>query len=200
MILAYSPFVLLVVCGIQERGNKLPYPSDEEIYDVRQMLKAHEFKEERRALIEIGERAFPIYFRILNRKDVDSEEVSRIFGILAAVKADRSQFLKQAIGGLSSQNTGVRLTATLLLGEIGSARDTAPMVALLSDEEWTVGIAAAKALAKIGDRRALTAMDVWLNSSSPGRHRNEQLDKALRKHIAKYRDELKQRLEKEKKK
>jgi HEAT repeat protein len=91
----------------------------------------------------------------------------------------------------------VRRTAVILLGQIGSERDAARVVALLSDEEWTIPFAAAKALAAIGDRRAPAAMDVWLNS---GLHRANAAEyEAQRKHVIKCRDELKERLDKAKK-
>ena len=84
------------------------------------------------------------------------------------------------------------------LAQIGSSRDCAPIVAILSDREWTNSIAAAKTLAAIGDQRSLIAIDVWLNSSSPRRHEGEKLTEMVRKNVIKYRDELKARLEKEK--
>jgi hypothetical protein len=196
MTAAFSFLALAVLQGNQPADKAAMVPSD---FEIRQMLRVDEFKAERQFLIKLGEAAFPAYLRILTAADARPEEASRIYHVLPHVNGNRAPFLEHAIGALASPEVYVRRPAVILLAEIGSAEDEAPIVSLLSDEDWTVGIAAAKALAKIGDRRALTAMDVWLNSSSPGRHRNEQLEKALRKHIAKYRDELKQRLEKEKK-
>jgi len=154
---------------------------------------------EQRALIQLGERVFPIFRAILVAKDVQDREISRMFGTLAEMKADRSQFLEHVIAGLSNESAGVRGAAVQLLAQIGSTRDTAPIVALLSDKEWTNSISAAKTLAAIGDRRALAAVDIWLNSSSPRQHDGDKLSEQLRKHVTKYRDELRQRLEKEKK-
>ncbi len=86
----------------------------------------------------------------------------------------------------------MRVFAVRLLGQIGSERDTPPIVALLSDKDPTISCNAATTLQAIGNHRTLTALDVWLNSG------NHQDNEVLRKHVAKCRDELKQRLEKEK--
>ncbi len=183
--------------GIQPE-EKVQIPSD---YEILQMLRVDcglGIIEAWPKLLALGDRAFPAYLRILAAKDITAREVGRIFGIVVNVKADRSQFLEHAVAGLASSDDGLRRSSLHLIAGIGSSRDSAPIVALLSDKEWTVCIAAAKALAKIGDQRTLTAMNVWLNSSSPRKDRNELFDKSFREDIAKYRDELKQRLEKEK--
>lgn len=162
---------------------------------IQLMLQGIEF-EERDSLIRFGRQVFPAYFRILQAKDTEWLHRVRIFGILSAVKGDRSQFVEIAVEHLTHSHAGVRQNAVRLLGEIGSTRDAAPVVALLSDQDWTVGIAAAKALALIGDQRTLQAMDVWISTSAPRKDRNEQFDRSFRNDIAGYRDELKQRLEK----
>ena len=56
---------------------------------------------------------------------------------------------------------------------------------------------AATVLLAIGDERTVVAMDVWLNSDM--RRYNPADDEWVRKHVIKCRDELKQRLEKQKK-
>lgn len=169
-------------------GGDLP---DE--YEVRELLRVNEFKEERRALIAFGERAFPVYLRILADADARHDEVGRIFNVVSNVEADRSGFLEYAVAKLADPQFLVRLPAVHLLGQIGSERDAAPVVALLSDERPEASYAAAKTLVVIGDQRALVAFDVWLLT---GNHR-ENGD--LRQHVAKCRDKLKQRLEKAKK-
>lgn len=189
--------VLLVMWGTQPEGKKLPPPSEAEIYDVRQMLRVDEFKQERTALIELGERVFPIYLRILAAKDADPTEVGCIFGVLAAVKADRSQFLEHAVAGLTHEHVSVRRVAVQLLAQIGTVADLAPVVAMLSDSEWTNAIAAGKTLAAIGDKRTLTAMDVWLNSHA-GKADSDKIQVEVHKHVTKARDELKARLDKAK--
>ena len=175
-------------------------PTAREVYNVRQMLRVDDQLDgEQQTLIKLGERLFPTYLLILTAKDVEADEITRIFLALAAVKSDRSQFLEYVITGLSHRDDGVRRSAVQLLAHIGSSRDIAAVVALLSDKEWTVSIVAAKTLVAIGDRRALAAMDVWLATSYPRADRNARFDETHRQDIAKYRDELKARLDKEKK-
>lgn len=187
--------ITLLVCGAQAGGDKAPPPGREEI---RRMLEGEEF-DDYEALVALGARAFPAYLQILAAKDADRSEASRIFLILSKVKADRGQFLEPAIANLAHPHSTVRYSAVQLLGQIGNERDAAPVVALLSDEEWTIPFAAAKTLAAIGDRRVLTAMDVWLNSVKPHNSGGERANEILRQHVIKCRHELKERLDKAKK-
>lgn len=136
--------------------------------------------------------AFPLYCRILDAKDEDRYLVVRTLYVLSQIKEDRSQFVDRALSRLAHSHPSVRRTAVELLAQIGSSRDAAPVVALLSDKEWTISFAAAKTLATIGDQRTLIAMDVWLNTNV------YKDDEQLREHIIKCRDELKARLDKEK--
>jgi HEAT repeat protein len=94
---------------------------------------------------------------------------------------------------LANPNWRTRFYTVRCLGKIGSTREVAPVVALLADEHPEVVGVAARTLAALGDQRAVAALDIWLNSGS---NRNNEV---LRKLVAESRDELKQRLEKEKK-
>ena len=82
---------------------------------------------------------------------------------------------------------------------LGTRHETAPIVALLSDKKLENASSAARAFAAIGDQRTVVAMDAWLNSSVALDSGNIQRDEVLRKYVIKYRDELKQKLEKAKK-
>lgn len=97
---------------------------------------------------------------------------------------------------MSHPQSSVRRSALILLAKIGSTRETAPSVALLSDPDLTVAVAAAKTLAEIGDERTLQAMDIWLNAH---RDREGQTMELVRGHVTKHRDTLKQRLDSAKK-
>ena len=160
---------------------------------MRRLLSGIEFKEQPPALIKMGDKAFPAYAVILADPKSKPQHISRAMGIIAIVPGDRSRFVEPAVQLLGHHDWLIRLSAAQLVGKIGNVRDVAPVVALLADEKWEVSFAAAKTLAAIGDRRTLTALDVWLNS---GKNRD---DAELRKHVAKYRDELKQRLAEKKK-
>jgi len=69
--------------------------------------------------------------------------------VLRGEQADRSRFVDPAIEGLASPEVDIRRAAVHLLAEIGAARDTAPIVAILSDKEWTNSIAAARRLRRL---------------------------------------------------
>jgi HEAT repeat protein len=137
----------------------------------------------------MGEKAFPDYEAILSDPTADSNEVGRALFILCNVNADRRRFVKHALSRLTDAKSGVRLNAAALLGQIGTATDSSPVVALLSDEYVPVVRSAARTLVAIGSQREVVAMDVWLRGVS---HRN---DPELRQYVKQCRDALKKRLD-----
>jgi HEAT repeat protein len=149
--------------------------------------------EDHKTLINYGERLFPAYERLLADKTKNIREVEGILGILRYVKADRSRFVDDAAEVLASPLSSWRRISLQLLADIGRERDASPVVALLSDEQYSVAYNAAETLAAIGGPRELVAFDIWL-ITNPRRK-----DEELRRHVAKCRAELKQRLEKVKK-
>ena len=80
----------------------------------------------------------------------------------------------------------------VLIKKIGKAEHCTPVAVLLSDPDNHCMFVAADTLSSIGDENALLALDVWLAN---GNHRD---DKELRKIIRECRDQLKERLAKEK--
>jgi hypothetical protein len=198
--------MLLIMAAVlqgDERGKGVSPPNEAKIPDspaepvkvVAALLNGIEFKEQRQTLIKMGERAFPAFEAILADPESDPGHVARIFVVLMAVDADRRRFLDPTVMRLADPNDDVRSRAVRLLALIGSEKEAPSVVALLSDKEWTNAIAAAKTLAAIGDRRAVAAMDVWLKASGRQADRTEDADAELREYVAKYRDELKQRLD-----
>lgn len=170
-------------------------------HTIRKMIMAVDFRG-LNDVIALGDKAFPAYERILADPKVDNFEVVRIFGILASVnmKGDRSRFLERAVAELASHDGLVRWSAVGLLAKIGSERDTSPIIALLSDDDFTTGIVAAAAVQAIGGPRDLVALDTWLRANSDKRFTPEYRKQyeILREHVTKARDELKQRLDKQK--
>jgi HEAT repeat protein len=160
--------------------------------DIRDSLREEVdyFRNKQHPLVSLGEKAFPAYVKILEAKDAEPGDICSVFEILVQVKGDRSRFLEYAVNGLADKQFLTRLAAVELLGQIGSEKDAAPVVALLSDERREASFAAAKTLAAIGDRRTVVAFDVWLRSG------NHWQDRELLQHVTKRRDELKARLEK----
>jgi hypothetical protein len=135
--------------------------------------------------------AFPLYARILDDPKEHPGTRAKVLSVLALpdVTADKAGFVDRAVAHLAHEHVGVRRAAVNLLSRIGSSRDVAPVVALLTDPDVTVPYAAAKTLAAIGDRRALTAIDVWLGTGSHHDH-PELLD-----HVRRCREELRVRLD-----
>lgn len=198
----FVPTLYMILALIATSSFMRPGDDPRDDRAIRQALSAHEFKEERLALISFGEKLFPAYERILADKNATRHEIGRIYIVLSAVKADRRRFLERAVASLVDSDSGNRRCAVILLGQIGSERDTAPIVALLSDTEFTVGYAAAETLQAIGGPRDLAAMNTWLAVSKPENYSKEYQGsyETIRKNVTKSRDELKTRLDKAKKK
>lgn len=146
-------------------------------------------------LLKMGTRAFPAFEKLLADPQLDPMHVVRIFNVVEQVDADRSRFLEPAVARLADPHLGPRSQALSLLRKIGSARDTPAVVALLWDERQEGTYAAAHTLAVLGDRRAVTSLDIWL---ARGNHR-EPNRRVLREGVAEFRAELVKRLEKEQK-
>jgi|GEM_PF-5073635 len=180
---------------IQQPGDVLP--TDREVRDLINRDELYESKMKLKELVRHGEKLFPIYHRILNAKDVTRWDLCGVFDTLKHIKGDRSSFIEPALAALAHPHVSPRRAAMELLTKIGSVKDTVPIVALLSDKEYTIAIAAAKALSEMGDRRSLAAMNVWLNSSSDRKPDEEKLQAEVRKYVIQYRDDLKARLAKE---
>jgi hypothetical protein len=139
-------------------------------------------------LTKHGARLFPIYEEIVSDPKSDPFVLSGAFYAIYAVKADRSRFLESTTKCLAHSEYNVRSAALELMAEIGTERDTAPVVALLSDEDSGVRRKAARTLAKIGGKRDLVAIDVWL---SVGEHYK---DREHYRGVEKARAELEKRL------
>jgi HEAT repeat protein len=137
----------------------------------------------------MGEAAFPALEAIIADPKSRSEQVACALIVVRDAKGDRRRFVEPTVQRLADSTSDVRRYAVLALAMIGSDRDTAPVVALLSDEDVSVVYAAAKTLAAIGGRRDVVAMDVWLKT---GNHREAR---GLRKDVKECRDALQKRLD-----
>jgi hypothetical protein len=141
-------------------------------------------------LVSLGTAAFLVYDAILADPNHHSLERARIFDVLKDVEGDRSRYVELAIQSLSHADTPLRYAALRLLAKIGSKADTAPVVALLFDEERLIVYEAAETLVAIGSRRDLVAFDAWLRNAA-----TNKLDSLIIEGIQKRRDALKKRLD-----
>lgn len=190
----FSSFFVLVVFaqGFPTSGQAdADLPSD---LRIRQMLGVIDQQGgEQKKLIGLGAKLFPAYIRILTAEDVTATEKSRIFAALAQVDGNREQFLDHAVAALPTRNDRVQSSAVQLLKQIGTSRESAPIVALLFDTNPVTKHTAADALRSIGDRRTVDALQVWLNVPA------NQNPRYLYDHVTKCRNDLFDRLERERK-
>ena len=125
----------------------------------------------------------------VNPRIVESVIVNQI--VYRSAVPEPATFLRMASDcgeRIADENYVTRHYAAKLLGEIGDEREAATLRPLLTDYNGSVRYGAADALAKIGGRRDLDAMNAWLNAADPRKDANEQ------QYITKRRDELEARL------
>jgi len=181
---------------IDHRGMCSQAFCSDDVPDVLRLLESRDFKSALVNLVDHGDKLFPYYESIFRDATCSDRVRCRLYIVLQTAKGDRSGFLKNAIADLIHKNGDVRSRAIECLSHIGSDKDAAPIVALLSDghtmESASVPYVAATALTAIGGLRELVAFDAWLIGGS---HAD---NKYLRAHVKKCRDELAARLAKEK--
>ena len=169
-----------------------PVPS---VKYVRDLLRADEQNTQRadRELTKLGVHAMPVYEIVLADPKNESPELIGAMQhsrdvLIKDPKLDRTQILELTVQLFHHDHLLVRRVALDVLVDIGSERDTAPVLAMLSDEENSVRHQAAKTLAKIGGKRDLVAVDIWLKT---GNYRDDPFH--LR-HVRDCRDKLEKRL------
>ena len=138
----------------------------------------------------MGDLAFPAYEKLLNSKDTYVHRTVILFDLLYRLECDRSRFLETTIEHLQHKQSVVKIYAVNLMEKIGSANDTAPLIALLSDQY--VHSHALRALLIIGDKRTVSALGILIDNPEY-QQRKYILDATI-----KTRDALQLRLEKEK--
>lgn len=185
-----TPLMAVVpICGVCHSLHQPELPSDSRI---REMLRVEDQAGgEQQQLVQLGLTVFPAFQRILVAADVTPTEKARIFSAVAEMKGDRKQFLDHTVTALAVHNDDVQQSAVRLLKQIGTAQESAPVIAMLWCSEWTTKYAAAETLVVIGDRRTVDAMQIWVTHS-----RNQQ-DRKLYDHVVKCRNDLWDRINRE---
>ncbi len=135
--------------------------------------------------VEMGDRVLPYFERILADPTSTHSEIEKIFIYLRLDLGhlDRRRFVEPAVEYLAHPELDVRQYAVMLLREIGSGRDTPPVVAMLYDESKYARMSAAISLRKLGGKADLAALNVWLTNS-------RQEDPQVTEFVREYRDEL----------
>lgn len=158
--------------SVVETSKKLVGPPDPKVEKVRDLLFEFTVKWQfpqqrallRKQLLEMREGVLPTFEVILSDPESHPITVRGLFEILISMEIDRSRFLEPTLERLTDENAAVRWKAVVLLGSIGSERDTAPVIALLTDPDDLVRDPAAAALVKLGGKRELLALDILLKS------------------------------------
>lgn len=143
-------------------------------------------------LVAAGDRAFPVYDELLADPRTSVSSRCRILEVITVVKGDRSRYVPAALAALTHDSSILRICALGTLSKIGSAKDTAPIVAALFDNDSAVINRASIALSAIGGPNDLLAMDSFLRAAAV-----RGLHPAFLADIRKDRDALNARLQRE---
>jgi HEAT repeat protein len=133
-------------------------------------------------IVALGEQVYPAFEAILSDPAVTTSEALQVFEQLVYMAGDRSRFAPYVVRQLAAYRPRL-LWLIRLLGDIGSRRDTAPLVALLYDSNPIVVRDALAALGKLGGEREQVAIDIWLKSKAADLHAAEQARAAIRKRV-----------------
>jgi hypothetical protein len=195
---------LALSCAEEKQGDPAPQrdtpkaqdapASPEEIERVRKILRSREqcgeeqLKSRAERLAPMGKvKVFSAFEAILARPKAPAE-IGQVFEALRSLTEwDRSPFVPHAVAALSHENGHVRASAADLLRVIGTAKEAPLVAALLSEREYVVVEAAARALVVIGGPDELAAMDRWLAD-------NPTANPSVRRRFAERRDQLRKRL------
>jgi hypothetical protein len=159
-----------------------PDPTVPSAQEVRKTLTELGDSGEVSKIVALGERVYPAFEAILSDPAVTTSEALRVFEQLAYMAGDRSRFAPYVVRRLAAYRP--RLSSLIqLLGDIGSRRDTAPLVALLYDSNPIVVQDALEALGKLGGEREAAAIDIWLKAKAANLRAGEEARAAIRKRV-----------------
>lgn len=113
-----------------------------------------------------NKKAFAILEHILDDPDA-RHEASNVFTALVHMEGDRRRFLPAATRFLACEDPSTRYRAVWFIGEVGSAAEAPPLVALLNEEDAGVAVEAAWALGKVGGANEAVALEIWLQGVGP---------------------------------
>jgi HEAT repeat protein len=126
-------------------------------------------------LKEDGEEVLPYIAQILTNPGSDRMlDRAFIFASKNLTQYDCKRLVEPTVSHLTHHNWEIRSDAVWLLRTIGSRADTPPVVAMLYDEDKGVRVCAAGCLEKLGGKRELLALDIWLRD--PTRLKDEACD------------------------
>ena len=186
--------VAAILCELVLFGSPFISAQDDDIaLSVYRILDAVEFPPERgQKLLALGKKAHPTFAKILNDEKSSYTFVTRVLKTLSKSKEDRSEFVEPTVARLNDADWVMRMAAAELIGDIGTAKEAPPLIALLYDEESGAAGAAALALGKIGGQRELLALTIWQrnNAKSEDVETIKDVNKAI--------EQIRKRIEKKK--
>jgi len=204
MMIRRNPFSGYLLCGFAVIGlfanplhaDEVPKELDRDrLAHITVVFASPNSKFEWALLKEDGEKVLPYVAFILADSDSTDREVVRafIFARENLTQYDCKTLVEPTVSRLMHHNWEVKVYAMNLLVKIGSREDAAPLVELMHDEEKGVRMCASSCLAKLGGKRELLALEIWLRRKDA--HKDEAFDE-----VKKSRDALRTRLEDEEKK
>ncbi len=151
-------------------------------------------------LAKDAEEVLPYVENILADPESGTRALDRafIFANKYLTKYDCKTLVEPTVAHLKHHNWEIKAEAMMLLREIGRREDCPAVTVLLDAESHYNHIGAAMTLEKLGGRRELIALDLWLNQRAADA-KGDRNAKDTFEYVTKARDALRERLEKEEK-
>lgn len=155
---------------------------------IRVLLKAEEFKDQRREIVAMGSPALRPLLKILEENS-DEEMAVRVLSVLRDISGDKRAFLPTTTILTKASNPAVETAAILALGEIGTPEQAKVLEEIVAGVQRREAsrINAARALARIGPKQSIATVEAVLQNER-GRSGNRGLIDALQLSLRGLRD------------
>lgn len=174
-------------------ADPLPKLDEKRLGYIHVVLASSDTKFEWAQLKEDGEEVLPYIAQILTDPVSDRAlERAFIFANQNLTKYDCKRLVEPTVAHLTHHRWEIKAEAMMLLEKIGSRAECTPVAMLLYAENKHNRMGAASCLEKLGGKRELLALDLWLRD--PTRLKDEAFDE-----VKKSRNALRTRVEAEEK-
>ena len=150
----------------RQRLEKIGMPAIPQLIEALGSWDNKTFKQAKKAIEAVGAPAVPAVRRALSSDSLYVRMHARDLLALMPVPTDKVQLVREVLAGLDSTNAIDRRSTCDLLGHLGAQSALPRLRELLADSDPDVVRSAALALARLGDRSAIGALESALASAS----------------------------------
>ena len=153
---------------------------------VIELLSSQEFKEERREILSLGERAYPTLTKVLSSpQQYGALRVKRALIILRDLQGDTKPFIEHVKNLSFSEDETIRYRAVMALEAVGGTDDVPDLVRMLSDDSEPIRVQSIVALGKLGDLSSLEVLRAWMKQAEFADKSRNPKDKWVTRRVVK---------------